>query len=33
VVGRAQRIKDLGAKTTKNMPPELLKTADEEEIN
>ncbi len=33
VVGRAQRIKKLGAKTSKNMPPELLQTADEEDIN
>ena len=33
VIGRAENIKRLGAKTSKNMPPELLKTTDEEDIN
>lgn len=33
VIGRAERIKELGAKTTKIMPSELLDAADEEDIN
>lgn len=33
VIGRAERIKQLGAKTTKNMPAELLQASDEEDTH